>query len=114
MPNIKFSYLYRDGSNYKKFGYLVFANPDDVNLQELEDLIKSKLIYDTRFYADKWNLPELFTEYIDFRVDPTWHEFESVEYTEAPPASVANLKDFIRLIALDNEQPRAHPSRASG
>jgi len=101
MPNIKFSYLYRDGSNYKKFGYLVFANPDNVDLQEFEDLIKSKLIYETWFYADKWNLPEFFTEYIDFRVDPTWHEFESIEYTDEATTSKLFIRDFMQLIGCD-------------
>jgi len=100
MPNIKFSYLYRDGSNYKKFGYVVFNNPDNINLQEFEDLIKSKLIYGAWFYADKWNLPEVFTEYIDFRVDPTWHEFESVEYTDEGAGSEAVLIEFIKVIKV--------------
>jgi hypothetical protein len=76
MPNIKFNYLYRDSSNYKKFKSVIFSNPDDVELSELEALIKSKLIDETWFYADQWNLPEIFTDIVDFRIDPTWHEFE--------------------------------------
>jgi len=99
MPNIMFSYLYRDGSNYKKFVYVVFNNPDDIDLQDLADLSKSKLIYETWFYADKWNLPELFTEYIDFRVDPTWHEFENVDYTDEAATSKLCLRDFMQFIA---------------
>jgi hypothetical protein len=98
MPNFKFSYLYRDSSNYKKFGYVIFTNPDNVDLQKFESLIKSKLIYETWFYADKWDWPELFTEYIDFRVDPTWHEFENIEYTDEAAISKLSLTDFMRLI----------------
>jgi len=98
MPNIKFSYLYRDGSNYKKFGCVIFANPDNVDLQEFESFIKSKLIYETWFYADHWNLPELFIDYIDFRVDPTWHEFENIEYTDLPATSKPDLSELMELI----------------
>ncbi|MBS1527442.1 MAG: hypothetical protein JST19_17475 [Bacteroidetes bacterium] len=62
MPNIKFSYLYRDGGNYKKFDSVVFPNPDNRNLSEIESLIRSKLIDETWFYADEWRVPELFLE----------------------------------------------------
>lgn len=98
MPNIKFSYLYRDSSNYKKFAYVIFTNPDNIDLHELENLIKSKLIYETWFYADKWNLPEVFTQYIDFRFDPTWHEFESVEYANEPATLKLSVSYFMQLI----------------
>jgi hypothetical protein len=82
MPNIKFNYLYRCSGNYKKFTSIILSNPDDVELSELETLIKSKLIWETWFYAEEWKLPEIFTDIVDFWVDPTWHEFESVEYIE--------------------------------
>lgn len=53
MPNIKFSYLYRDGANYKKYDNVIFANPENIDLSELDILIKSKLIDKTWFYADE-------------------------------------------------------------
>jgi len=59
----------------------VFANPTDIDLIELEALIRSKLIDDTWFYASEWGMPELFLDTFDWRIDPTWHEFERVEYT---------------------------------
>ena len=70
----------------------------NINLQEFEDLIKSKLIYDMWFYADRWNLPELFTDYVDFRVDPTWHEFENVEFTDEAATSKQSLSELMELI----------------
>jgi len=82
MPNIKFNYLYRDSANYKKYGSIVFANPTNIDLLELETLIRSKLIDSTWFYADEWGMPELFFDTFDWKVDPTWHEFESVEHTD--------------------------------
>src|SRR5438309_2051707 len=93
MPNIKFNYLYRDGSNYKRYDFVIFNNPDNMGLAEAEMFIRSKLIYETWFYADEWKLPEIFTEYLDFRVDPTWHEIESIEFTDEPPNAQFDLAE---------------------
>lgn len=102
MPNIKFNYLYRDSGNYKKFNAVIFANPTGIDLSILESLIKSKLIYETWFYAKEWKLPEIFTDIIDFRVNPTWHEFESVEYTDGAADVSFNLIEFMELIKKSN------------
>jgi len=98
MPNIKFNYLYRCSGNYKKFISVIFANPPDIELSELENLIQSKLIYGECFYAEQWQLPEIFTDIVDFRIDPTWHEFESVEYTDEPEDAAVTLDYFINVI----------------
>ncbi len=105
MPNIKFSYRYRDSGNYKNFGSVIFDNAgsplgepartEDIDLVELTTLIRSKLIDGEYFYADEWCLPELFTKYIDFRIDPTWHEFEAVELTDEPANAPLDFADFI-------------------
>ncbi|MBB3057130.1 hypothetical protein [Mucilaginibacter gotjawali] len=95
MPNIKFNYLYRDSGNYKKFISVIFSNPDGIKLSDLEAFIKTKLIDETWFYAEQWNLPEIFTDIIDFRVDPTWHKFESIEYTDEPADNDFIVRDFI-------------------
>jgi hypothetical protein len=101
MPNIKFNYLYRCSGNYKKISSIIFSNPDHVELSELETLIKSKLIYGEWFYAEEWKLPEVFTDMVDFRVDPTWHEFESVEYVDEAPNGAFDLKAFVKIIEGD-------------
>ncbi len=102
MPNIKFSYRYRDSGNYKKFVFVIFANPNNIKLSELDALIKSRLIDDTYFYAEEWKRPELFTDYIDFKIDPSWHEFESVEYTDESSNTPLDLSGFINVIKLTN------------
>ena len=38
MVSIKFNYLYRDGSNYKSWGKVVFRNPEQLALDEIEAL----------------------------------------------------------------------------
>ncbi len=98
MPNIKFNYLYRCSGNYKKFTSIIFSNPDHVELSELETLIKSKLIYGEWFYAGEWKLPEIFTDIVDFRIDPTWHEFESVEYTDEDANAMICSTEFVQAI----------------
>lgn len=100
MPNIKFKYHYRDGANYKNHDFVIFKNDQSISIEELESLIKSKLIDETWFYADEWKLPELFLSTCDFRIDPTWHEFESVEYTDERPNSPSDLKEFITLLTV--------------
>ena len=98
MPNIKLNYLYRDSANYKKFGFVIFNNPTNVELTDLEMLIKSKLIGETWFYAHEWKLPELFSSFFDFRIDPTWHEFENAEYTDEPVDTAVDLEEFVATI----------------
>ncbi|MFB9841448.1 hypothetical protein [Mucilaginibacter ginsenosidivorans] len=98
MPNILFHYLYRNSGNYKKYDFVIFTNPDNVNLSELEGFIKSKLIWSEWFYAEDWKLPELFLPFFDFRIDPTWHEFESVEYTDEVANSPITLAEFMEVV----------------
>jgi hypothetical protein len=50
------------------------------------------------FYADEWELPELFFDTFHFRIDPTWHEFESVEYSEEVANAEINLDELIIAI----------------
>lgn len=95
MPNIKISYFYRDSGNYKKFHSVIFLNPDGIGLAELESLIRDKLIDDQFFYPAEWGLPEFFTEYADFRIDPTWHEFEALEYTDEAGNAPGDLPRFM-------------------
>ena len=97
MANILFNYLYRCSGNYKRFISVVFANPDNIQLAELENLIKSKLIYGEYFYAAQWHLPEVFTDIVDFRIDPTWPEFESVVYTDDVANTEMSLGEFIAI-----------------
>ena len=41
MPNIRFSFLYRDAANYKTFSDLVFANPEEIPLDTVRAIIRS-------------------------------------------------------------------------
>jgi len=98
MPNIKFNYLYRDSANYKKLDWVIFKNDLPIGIDELETLIRSKLIDGQWFYADQWQLPEIFLASFDFKIDPTWHEFESVEYTDGAANSAITFSEFIQFL----------------
>lgn len=98
MPNIKFNYLYRDGGNYKNYSSVIFSNPDNIDLRELEKLIKSKLIYSEWFYVNEWKVPDLHFGTWDNEIDHTFHEFESVEYTDERANAEFGLDEFTTAI----------------
>jgi hypothetical protein len=102
MPNIKFNYLYRDAANYKKFGFQIFQNTDLITQENIETLIKTKLIDGEYFYAAQWKLPDLHFNTWDDQTDHVFHEFESVEYTDEPPNTLLNLGEFVTLIKNTN------------
>ena len=82
MPNVKFSYLYRDSCNYKTFGFVIFANSNNLSLEQIKVLVTKKLIDETWFYADLWNIPDLRNIHLCTDNDPTWHEFENVTFLD--------------------------------
>ncbi len=95
--NIKFHYLYRDGANYKQCSSVVFSNKSDYTVQEVEDAMKTVLIDELWFYANKWNLKDLHLHQWDEEIDHSWHEFDFVEETEED-ATNGDIADFIALI----------------
>jgi hypothetical protein len=98
MPNIKFNYLYRDSANYKDFSSVIFDNPNDIRIDVLLKIIKPKLIDETWFYVDQWNLPDLHFGTWNNEFDHTWHEFESIEYTNEDPNGTSTIAEFISLM----------------
>ena len=100
MSNIQFNYRYRDGGNYKSFNAIIFSNPDNQLVSYLDQLIRSKLIDETYFYANQWNVPNLYFTAFNPDTDPTWHEFENVEYTNLEPNAPLTLSNFIKLIIV--------------
>lgn len=96
--NIKFSYLYRDSGNYKIFGEIIFSNPDNLVIKDIEHLIRSKLIDGEWFYAKEWRLPNLHSEYWDEDLDHGFHEFESLSYSEELENAPVSLEYFIELL----------------
>jgi hypothetical protein len=98
MPNIKFSYLYRDAANYKNFSFVIFGGDEGIRLSYLQSLIQSKLIDGTWFYAGQWELPDLHFNNWNDEFDHTFHEFECIEYTDEAPNTLLNLAEFQSII----------------
>ena len=83
MANIRFNYLYRDGSNFKKWASVVFSNPDNFSIDEIEDSLRNNCLPDQLFIAHQIRVPQafLFVEYPLTVDDHCFHEFYSVEAT---------------------------------
>jgi hypothetical protein len=98
--NIKFSYLYRDESNYKQYHSIVFDNPENQLINEIKQTITHCLIDSTWFVADEWNLPnQFFKEYPwDNEIDHNWHDLVSVEETELDSTEAITINMFLEKI----------------
>lgn len=92
MDNIKFNYLYRDAGNYKKWGSVVFANPDRLTPDSVAQALQNAFLQDGLFIAHQVRLPEAFfsTGGDATSDDHCFHEFDGVELSiEAPNDSQA-------------------------
>jgi len=97
--NIRFEYLYRDGGNYKQFGDVVFANPEGIEIQRLENLVQEALIGEMNFIAEDLHLPLLYFSEKNSD-DHGWHEFDSIHETDE---EVSDLRTVSKFIAQLNE-----------
>ncbi len=87
MENVKFSYLYRDAGNYKKWAEVVFSNPDRLSLASLTRDLRHALLEECLFIAHQIRIPEafLFTEGDATSDDHCFHEFDAVEISLQVP-----------------------------
>ena len=81
MSNARFEYLYRDASNYKAWGSVVFAGEmtDDLACRLLRALESTEF-----FIAHQVRIPELFRGLQSWPLeqdDHCWHEFSCIEAT---------------------------------
>src|SRR4051812_10506390 len=93
--NLKFSYLYRDFSNYKKFNEIVFLNPGNKSVDDVKSFIEKHLIDGRWFYSFEWKVPDLHFDNWDSEDDHFLHEFESIEERAKEPLHKGNTS-FLR------------------
>lgn len=79
MNFIRFNYLYRDYSNYKKHGSVIFSNPNNLPLEEIDAIIRRHLLDETWFIHSQWGIPDLHFEKTDWENDHPYHEYGGVE-----------------------------------
>jgi hypothetical protein len=98
--NLKFNYLYRDAGNYKEWGSVVFSNPKQIDIKQIENQIKEKLIETDFFIAKDWGIPSLCFAEWDDDMDHIFHEFDSIELTSENPDDKFNrsISIFIKSI----------------
>ena len=100
MNNIKLNYLYRDGSNYKSWGAVIFTNPEQLALFEIDARLINAFLPDKLFIASQISIPEKFlflsgkfTEY-----DHCYHEFACVEVCkeDSTDSVERSISDFLQ------------------
>jgi hypothetical protein len=108
MRNIKFSYVYRDGANYKSWGNVIFANPDKLALDQIESRLVNAFLPDKLFIAHQISVPEkfLFLNMEFTKFDHCYHEFHIIEISEEKPTDSLNrsITDFLKDVELTSRQ----------
>jgi hypothetical protein len=100
MANICFHYVYRDTSNYKNWGEVVFQASEDLPLNELEQKIRAALIDGEFFYAENANIPTLYFDIWRESQDVTWHAFSGLSTTNEPATVEGTIEQAIATFAL--------------
>lgn len=84
--NTRFEYLYRNASNYKQWGAVVFSG---VANEAIERRLAATLESFEYFIADQVRVPELFfQDGLAPDEDQCWHEFSGLELTTEEPTDV--------------------------
>ena len=99
MSNVKFNYLYRDGSNYKNWAAIVFRNPEQIGIGEITEHLE-KSFDDYLFIARQIRIPEVFS-FPDGKLnsdDHCYHEFYNTEITDEA-ANDAEDRSIVQLLA---------------
>jgi hypothetical protein len=98
--NIKFSYLYRDGANYKQHNEIIFSNPNETDLGEIQKTILENLIDAQWFVAKDWEVADMhFAPYTwDDKTDHNWHEFTVIEETTEKTTEINSIDEFLSVI----------------
>jgi hypothetical protein len=83
MRNIKFSYLYRDGGNYKTWAEVVFSNPEDLSPEAVTSELRKAFMQDGLFIAHQIRIPDVlpYSHGNPTPDDHCFHEFDSVGLT---------------------------------
>jgi hypothetical protein len=108
MDNVRFHYLYRDGSNYKKWADIVFSNADELSTEGVTRRLREAFLTDGIFIAHQVRVPEVFLALEDELTpdDHCFHEFDSVEATSDLPNDLfgRSIRDFIVEVVREAER----------
>jgi hypothetical protein len=103
--NVKLNYLYRDGSNYKKWAEVVFLGSDNLAIEAIAKELGDAFLEDGIFIAHQVRIPEVFLAAEDQLTsdDHCFHEFESVESTSDAPNDLCgrSIREFMEEVAKE-------------
>lgn len=92
--NIEFNYLYRDASNYKQFGSIIFSNPNNLSIDKVDAAIRNRLIDGEFFKHNLFNVPSLFFNTYN-EDDHNLHEYENINITYEAPTDKRTIEEFL-------------------
>ncbi len=98
---MKFSFLYRDAANYKTFAAFVFANPENIPLEDISKRILASCNVNQNFDPLPWSLPNIRTQPYDPELDHNWYEYEMVEETEEMPSDERSIGQFLEVVIMN-------------
>jgi hypothetical protein len=105
MKNMKFTYLYRDGGNYKTWNEVVFSNPEDLSPEAATSELQRAFMQDGLFIAHQVCLPEVLPySYGGLTLDDhCFHEFDSVVLTTdaANDRFRRSIRDFLTEVTSE-------------
>jgi len=109
VSNIKFRYLYRDGSNFKRWSHVVFRNSEGLGVADITVTLRRALVGGDLFVAHQIQVPELFLyEKSEANSDDhCFHEFYKLEYTGEPPTDPyhRSAREFLEQVLATGWEP---------
>lgn len=93
--NIKMTYLYRDGGNYKHWFEVVFPNRGGISVEQLTKDIKQRLISGEYFEQSQAPVRFDYPDSFDPDLDHTWLEFYGFEAVDEHAETDQDIRDFI-------------------
>jgi hypothetical protein len=99
MSNVEFSYLYRDGGNYRRFGRVVFSNSEQIKSVAIQQALTEAFLEEGLFIADQIRVPQVFlfaNGQLSFD-DHCYHEFDAVRATDEQPSDLhkRTISEFV-------------------
>lgn len=99
--NVRFEYLYRDASNFKNWGEVVFANPRNISADRVTAIAEKALRIDGLYFvASELNVPDLHFAERNEKLDHDWHEVHAFLTTDDAPNDPQGrtIEEFIALL----------------
>jgi hypothetical protein len=107
MSNVKLHYLYRDGSNYKKWAEIVFLGRDGLSIELATKELREAFLSDGLFIAHQVRVLEVFLAAEDHLTsdDHCFHEFASLEATTDAPNDPCGrtIREFLAEVARETK-----------